>query len=142
MLHILRDCLTARDIWEHIILVDKLSWFYLDGLLEWLKTNLQNSQQLYVGNVDCWAKQYVSCSNKVTKVDLQPKISPSSLCGNWICLKTYGMVKVDRGFAAAGGVLRDQSERWIIGFNRYLGFCSVVEAELWGIKDGLELLLE
>ncbi|KAH1091287.1 hypothetical protein J1N35_018544 [Gossypium stocksii] len=89
-----------------------------------------------------WAKQYVSCSNKVTKAHLQPKISPSSLSGNWICLRTYGVVKVDRGFAAGGGVLRDQSERWIVGFNKYLGFCSIIEADFWGIKDGLKLLLE
>ncbi|MBA0854388.1 hypothetical protein Goshw_029875, partial [Gossypium schwendimanii] len=26
---------------------------------------------------------------------------------------------------------------WIAGYNRYLGFCSVFDAELWGILDGL-----
>ncbi|MBA0763072.1 hypothetical protein Gotri_012589 [Gossypium trilobum] len=42
----------------------------------------------------------------------------------------------------ARGVVWDRNERWILSFNRYLGFCSVTEAELWGIKNGLELLLE
>ncbi|MBA0583692.1 hypothetical protein Gorai_014539 [Gossypium raimondii] len=53
-----------------------------------------------------------------------------------------GVVKVDRGFVVARGVVWDQNERWILSFNRYLGFCSVTEAELWGIKNGLEPLLE
>ncbi|MBA0615530.1 hypothetical protein Godav_015655, partial [Gossypium davidsonii] len=44
------------------------------------------------------------------------------------------------GFVATGGVLWDRSERWIFGYNRHLRFCFVIEAELWGIKDGLELL--
>ncbi|MBA0744081.1 hypothetical protein Gogos_006718, partial [Gossypium gossypioides] len=48
----------------------------------------------------------------------------------------------ENGFVATGGVLRDRSERWILGYNRFLGFCFVAEAELWGIKNGLELLLE
>ncbi|MBA0819660.1 hypothetical protein Gohar_025554 [Gossypium harknessii] len=52
------------------------------------------------------------------------------------------LVKVDISFAAAGGVLRDQNENWILGYNRYLGFCSVIEDELWGIMDGSSLLLE
>ncbi|KAG8485688.1 hypothetical protein CXB51_019010 [Gossypium anomalum] len=31
---------------------------------------------------------------------------------------------------------------WIIGFCRYLGNCTVVEAEFWGILDGLNPLLD
>lgn len=78
----------------------------------------------------------VSCSNKVTKVDLQPKISPSSLCENWIYLKIDGVAKVHIGFAIAGRVLQDRSERWIIDCNKYLIICSATEVELWSIKDG------
>ncbi|KAK5819367.1 hypothetical protein PVK06_024358 [Gossypium arboreum] len=50
----------------------------------------------------------------------------------------YHVQQLDR----IGSYVVDQSERWIIGCNRYLGFCSVIEFELWGIKDGLELFLE
>ncbi|MBA0643338.1 hypothetical protein Goklo_027645, partial [Gossypium klotzschianum] len=48
----------------------------------------------------------------------------------------------DEGFAAAGGLMRDQNGRWIIGFNRYLRNCIVTEAEFWGILDGLKLILD
>ncbi|MBA0607562.1 hypothetical protein Godav_019841, partial [Gossypium davidsonii] len=38
--------------------------------------------------------------------------------------------------------MRDQEGRWILAYNWYLGFCFVMEAELWGILDRLTLILE
>ncbi|MBA0646393.1 hypothetical protein Goklo_014364, partial [Gossypium klotzschianum] len=38
------------------------------------------------------------------------------------------------------GVIRDGKGNWILGYNRFLGKCSVVVAKLWGILDGLLLL--
>lgn len=37
-------------------------------------------------------------------------------------------------------MLRDHHDKWIVGFKRRLGFCSVFNAELWGILDGLTVL--
>ncbi|MBA0553649.1 hypothetical protein Golob_012812 [Gossypium lobatum] len=61
--------------------------------------------------------------------------------GNWIQMYTDGAVKAESGLATVGGVMRDRSGKWILGFNRYLGICSVLEAELWTIFDGLALIL-
>ncbi|MBA0571905.1 hypothetical protein Golob_002274 [Gossypium lobatum] len=36
--------------------------------------------------------------------------------------------------------MRDHNREWILGYNHYLGECSVFEAELWGIFDGLLLI--
>ncbi|MBA0735612.1 hypothetical protein Gogos_019446, partial [Gossypium gossypioides] len=44
------------------------------------------------------------------------------------------------GTAAAGGVLRYGNEDWIMGYNRFLGECSVFDADLWVILDGLEVV--
>ncbi|KAH1097488.1 hypothetical protein J1N35_014409 [Gossypium stocksii] len=52
-----------------------------------------------------------------------------------------GSVKLEERFAAAGGFIRDHNERWIMGYCRYLGTCSMLEAELWGVLDGLNLVL-
>lgn len=38
--------------------------------------------------------------------------------------------------------LRDQNEERILGSNRCLGFYFVMGVELWGILDGLTILLE
>ncbi|MBA0874379.1 hypothetical protein Goshw_015778 [Gossypium schwendimanii] len=39
-----------------------------------------------------------------------------------------------------GGVIHDEKGTWILGYNRFLGKCSVAVAELWGILDGFVLL--
>ncbi|MBA0790173.1 hypothetical protein Gohar_014838, partial [Gossypium harknessii] len=39
-----------------------------------------------------------------------------------------------------GGIVRGQAGNWVFSFNRFSGSCSVFEAELWGILDGLDIL--
>lgn len=34
VLHVLRYCPASSDIWEYIAPINKLSWFYLRGLVE------------------------------------------------------------------------------------------------------------
>ncbi|MBA0757627.1 hypothetical protein Gotri_020712, partial [Gossypium trilobum] len=50
----------------------------------------------------------------------------------------YGSVKIYEGFVAYGGLVQDHNGEWIIGFSRYLGNCTMMETELWGILDGLK----
>ncbi|MBA0875881.1 hypothetical protein Goshw_015966, partial [Gossypium schwendimanii] len=38
--------------------------------------------------------------------------------------------------------MRNYNGEWIIGFSKYLGNCTVMEAELWGILNGLNLILD
>ncbi|KAH1131744.1 hypothetical protein J1N35_003122 [Gossypium stocksii] len=52
-----------------------------------------------------------------------------------------GALARDSGFAATGGVVRDQDGNWIVGYNRFLGLCSPFEAEIWSILDGILILL-
>ncbi|MBA0549248.1 hypothetical protein Golob_020293, partial [Gossypium lobatum] len=51
-----------------------------------------------------------------------------------------GAVKVDLEDVAAGGVIRDDQGRWILGFNKRLGQYFVFNVGLWGIIDSLLLL--
>lgn len=44
---------------------------------------------------------------------------------NWVQLNFDGAVKIDSGKTASGGVLRDWEGKWISGYNRCLGKCSV-----------------
>ncbi|KAK8560618.1 hypothetical protein V6N13_083055 [Hibiscus sabdariffa] len=43
------------------------------------------------------------------------------------------------GDASCGGILRDHNGGWIRRFSKFIGKCSVVEAELWSIATGLDL---
>ncbi|MBA0585625.1 hypothetical protein Gorai_016393 [Gossypium raimondii] len=88
-----------------------------------------------------WAKQYVSLSGsqgiKISRSDFVPV---SSNC--WVYLNTDGSVKYVDMFATGGGLLRDHNGTWIVGFTRYLGNCEVIDSELWGVLDGLQITLD
>lgn len=43
------------------------------------------------------------------------------------------------GRATCGGIVRDSSGNWLCGIARFVGFCTLLEAELWGILEGLRL---
>ncbi|KAK8580281.1 hypothetical protein V6N12_070562 [Hibiscus sabdariffa] len=41
------------------------------------------------------------------------------------------------GLTTCGGVGRDLNGNWCFGFSRALGLCSSLDAELWGVYEGL-----
>ncbi|KAK8478610.1 hypothetical protein V6N12_018653 [Hibiscus sabdariffa] len=50
---------------------------------------------------------------------------------------TDAVVCPTEGQAAIGGVIRDTHGRWIQGFSRYIGRCSVLVMEIWAVHDML-----
>ncbi|KAH1065452.1 hypothetical protein J1N35_030439 [Gossypium stocksii] len=97
------------------------TWSSLFGLIAWriwknrnlfIFQNISWDAMEVVKVSSCWARQY----------------------------ETY-IVVGDSGFAASGGVIQDFNGKWIMGSTRFLGVCSPFEAELWGILDGILILL-
>ncbi|MFQ6641377.1 hypothetical protein Gotur_014791 [Gossypium turneri] len=43
------------------------------------------------------------------------------------------------GQASAGGLFRDHQGKWVTDYSRNIGVCSVLNAELWPIMDGLDI---
>ncbi|MBA0751544.1 hypothetical protein Gogos_000461, partial [Gossypium gossypioides] len=60
----------------------------------------------------------------------------------WVYLCTDSVVARDTSNTATEGVLRDHFGNWIMGFNHYLGNCFSFVAKVWGILDGILLLLD
>ncbi|XVF81675.1 hypothetical protein PTKIN_Ptkin15bG0174300 [Pterospermum kingtungense] len=58
---------------------------------------------------------------------------------DWVALNTDGCSKSSLGVAGCGGLLRDFQGNWLKGFTLNIGFCSAIEAELWGVLQGLRL---
>lgn len=86
-----------------------------------------------------WARQYTSTSKPpFHKKPISNGIS--HLASNQVQLNIDGSVRFEEGFVAIGGLVSDHNEGWIIGFGRYLGNCTIPEAELWGVLDGLKLI--
>ncbi|MBA0692900.1 hypothetical protein Goari_010423, partial [Gossypium aridum] len=74
---------------------------------------------------------------------LRTRSSPTSphLAHNWVHLNTNGSIKIEDDFAAVGSLVQECNSEWIFNLYRYLG-CNVLEAELCGILDGLNLSLD
>ncbi|MBA0843486.1 hypothetical protein Goarm_000672, partial [Gossypium armourianum] len=98
---------------------------------------------------DCPAAR--SIWNQLIPVEEHDRRHVTEVCGatpcsilseSGVCLNTEGSVRHDDGFAVVGGFVRDHDRKWLFEFNRYLGSCSVFDAELWGILDGLTCLVD
>lgn len=49
-----------------------------------------------------------------------------------MCLYIDDSVRNYGSFAVAGGIVYSQDGKWILGYNRYLGICSVFDVEFGG----------
>ncbi|KAG8492505.1 hypothetical protein CXB51_009760 [Gossypium anomalum] len=112
--HILRDCPFAKDVWT-LVLPEKLKQ-------------------------SCWARQY-ELQNGINQTNNHSSNSANSLDDTWVFLSTDGAMARDFGYATTGGVVRDHDGNWIVGFTHFLGVCSPFEAEIWGILNGILILL-
>ena len=55
---------------------------------------------------------------------------------HWIKLNTDGSV-ISMDNASCGDIFRDHWCNFLLGFSAKLGTCSISQAELWGVYDGL-----
>ncbi|GLU14861.1 hypothetical protein SLE2022_314040 [Rubroshorea leprosula] len=54
-------------------------------------------------------------------------------------MNTDGSSNFTQTCTGAGGVIRNHEGTWVMGFAQNLGYGTNDDAELWGIKIGLEL---
>ncbi|MBA0638665.1 hypothetical protein Godav_021800 [Gossypium davidsonii] len=87
-----------------------------------------------------WGRNYIShVGNHINNKQSSPlMVNPYD---SWVFLFTDGAVARDSSYAAIGGVARDWVGDWTVGFNRFLGVCSLFEAEVLAILDGILILL-
>ncbi|XVE56819.1 hypothetical protein DITRI_Ditri04bG0041400 [Diplodiscus trichospermus] len=71
-------------------------------------------------------------SNMATSLCLVPFASTR------VKLNVAGRSKGNLGAASAGGLIRDESGKWIAGYNLNLGICSCLATDLWAIFLGLK----
>ncbi|KAH1079972.1 hypothetical protein J1N35_019733 [Gossypium stocksii] len=77
------------------------------------------------------AIQLHTSSQEVPSVYLG-QASDTNITKERVYLNIDGAVQLDSGLVATGGLVRDKEGNWIVGFHRFLGNCSVFDAELWG----------
>ena len=60
----------------------------------------------------------------------------------WLKLNTDGSVISTSGLSRCGGLLRDNTGQWIVGFAKSISVSSSIAAELWALMEGLSLCIE
>lgn len=61
---------------------------------------------------------------------------------NWVKLNIEGCSSGVQGSAGAGGIIRDESGKWLLGYSKNLGTSNRLASELWALYHGLDLVLE
>ncbi|KAK4255866.1 hypothetical protein QN277_008804 [Acacia crassicarpa] len=76
---------------------------------------------------------------RIGGIRVEQQVSWKTPCAGWLKLNVDGAAKGEDRLAGCGGLIRDDSGKWISGFARKLGRCSAIQAELWAVISGLEL---
>ncbi|MBA0880011.1 hypothetical protein Goshw_024270 [Gossypium schwendimanii] len=133
IVHVFRDCLTAKEVWLHVIPSEQHQRFFSDTLQNWLSANLFCHLRLQDGGNVTWSAvevvkvffswvQQFKFHQSGYKIDKHNPIHNFQDNSLWVQLYIDGAVVRDTRNAFVGGMLRDQCRNWILGFNRYLGY--------------------
>ena len=84
-----------------------------------------------------WLDANSDVENETVRVNRNISWSPPP--HEWVKLNVDGSLSLETGAISAGGVIRDANKNWLVGFALNKGVGSVLEAEIWGILEGLKL---
>ncbi|KAK9038428.1 hypothetical protein V6N11_023298 [Hibiscus sabdariffa] len=59
---------------------------------------------------------------------------------DWVCLNVDASISPITGIGSIGGVLRDAAGAWICGYQKCVGKVSILQAELWSVLVGLQVV--
>ncbi|CAN1824284.1 Putative ribonuclease H protein At1g65750 [Linum perenne] len=129
VLHMLRDCEAAKEIWKHFHQFNSSSDKWNLGLHDWASIWVRNSEEIESRDRLISGRQG---TRDVTEIAWDP--GPPG----WLNLNTDGSFNRNRQGATAGGLLRDEHGRCLMAFTMNLGLCSITRAELRGAVEGIK----
>ncbi|KAF7830019.1 reverse transcriptase [Senna tora] len=147
VIHALRDCDKVRDIWLRLVKPRHWPEFFHSELRDWISMNLNRNLGVFdnswkdVFATTCWSVWRWRNEQLFQHKDGIPSDPrPESI---WVKVNVDGAVSRDSSErASCGGVVRNHEGHFVLGFNKSLGSCDVLTAELWGVRLGLEMAWE
>ncbi|KAA3488041.1 LINE-type retrotransposon LIb DNA [Gossypium australe] len=139
-IHVLRDCWMAKETWKLVVPLEEQPRIKREfGKIEiFIFQNIDGSP---LESLKHHSAGHKTLSHYHKTKGLESRGTNNICSDKWVHLSSDGAVARIFGDAAAGGVVRDQDGNWILGYTHYLGSCSPLEAELWGVLDGVLILL-
>ncbi|KAK9038615.1 hypothetical protein V6N11_023473 [Hibiscus sabdariffa] len=103
--------------------------------------NLIPSLDSIVGRATTWTGYYADIVKPVSSIIRSIPLSTSWRQPDvgWTCLNVDGVVSPLTGAASIGGLFRNSSGLWLSDFQKVVGTCHPLQAELWAIFTGLEI---
>ncbi|CAN1797782.1 Putative ribonuclease H protein At1g65750 [Linum perenne] len=128
VIHVLRDCTFATEVWRLIREFDVTGADWQGDLTDWMGHRLRSMNNLLFAIV-CWLlwrarKQTIS-------VAWEPGLA------EWITLNSDGSFNARAGRATAGVLARDADGRCIFAYTMNFGNCSIMRAKMRGAIEGL-----
>ncbi|GLU12286.1 hypothetical protein SLE2022_289800 [Rubroshorea leprosula] len=114
----------------------------------WLQRNqtVHSPQPFQLNNlrssiIERAAEFWASANPKATRIYHEENFKWAKPPPNVIKLNTDGSAKGNPGISTAGGIFRDHHGNWKLGYARKIGWSNSLAAELWAIRDGLQLAI-
>ncbi|KAF5931536.1 hypothetical protein HYC85_027707 [Camellia sinensis] len=57
----------------------------------------------------------------------------------WLKMNVDGSLAGNPGMAVIGGLIRDHSGMWVMGFCQKVGWASAIKAEIWALWQGINI---
>ncbi|CAN0857784.1 Putative ribonuclease H protein At1g65750 [Linum grandiflorum] len=158
-LHILRDCVFARNFWGKILPQVTSANEVSKALRVWMDEHVRSSTHSLVFGVGVWLL-WRARNKRIFEQDKETFLDVAHRCDYWVALissswkagqlgrevqsltrqtQLIGWRPGDEGEAAAGGVIRDDQGSFVKAFTMNLGCCSITRAEMRGIVEGLKI---
>ncbi|GMJ08330.1 hypothetical protein like AT5G42905 [Hibiscus trionum] len=126
-------------------------WDLLFGSVLWLAWKRRNaavfgvasdSQEFLLQQAQRHCREMLLASVRQEQAVASPLVSRAAVKwwrppSDWIKLNVDGARNTSKGFASCGGLGRDSNGHWRFSFSKKIGTCSVFEAELWAVYEGL-----
>ena len=85
---------------------------------------------------------FLGVNGKNVRVKTTVQVRWTSPPVQWVKLNSDGSSMGNPGRAGGGGIIRNAEGKWIKGYARSIGNTTSIAAELWALRDGIQLCLE
>ncbi|CAN1170712.1 Putative ribonuclease H protein At1g65750 [Linum perenne] len=147
--HILRDCPFAVETWRRVEGVDINGGVWQEPYQTWLQVSLRSDADLKFG-ITCWYL-WRARNERIFANSTENPATVAFKCSLWRATVQKAMKRdaelvdgqqpngsVNRGKAAASGILRDSNGKGLLAYTMNLGICSITKAEIRGALEGIK----